>query len=482
MDFLKELVDLLSDNESKQFIEYLKKQNKRSDTKNIVLYKCIKTDDLDVLKKIYGEVKNNDAYHALRKRLTENLIDFIGTKTLQDDLNKEHQALRFFVVANLMFTHEKYKIGFKCLKRAENLVDELEQFSLKNEILLKWIQYVQYSNDHSLDELTEKLEANHHRLQQEGYLSVACAKLRLAFKSIQLNKQTVNTFELIENALKQFNYDVRGVMTYNSLAQMLYVANEFATIQQNFSLITPFINQAKLYLSANKKVLPSQLPYHLQIVYFLANFYFRSKAYDMCEIYLSELKSLISSDSKIGNLFIYRYYLILGLNTYFKGDSFLGKQIIEEGLQHKSKKITQKDLDDLHCAYALLLALDNDEKAIKYLTYLLHTDAWYEQRMGMVWTMRKNLMEILIHAQFKDIEWALTRLTSFKRRYSKFLKQTNEYLVLDYIYLVEKHLKNPIQLKTPSYQNKWNLVYSQTTDMDVFLNCFLDWFNSKIHN
>jgi hypothetical protein len=60
-------------------------------------------------------------------------------------------------------------------------------------------------------------------------------------------------------------------------------------------------------------------------------------------------------------------------------------------------------------------------ESLRQLTLLTRSDAWYEKKMGMLWTIRKNLMEILVQAQFSNIELAMSRLTSFRRRYKKYL-------------------------------------------------------------
>jgi hypothetical protein len=89
---------------------------------------------------------------------------------------------------------------------------------------------------------------------------------------------------------------------------------------------------------------------------------------------------------------------------------------------------------------------------LKQLTLLTRTDAWYEKKMGMLWTIRKNLMEILVHAQFSNIELAMSRLNSFRRRYKKYLLKTSEERVLLFLRLVEKYLLKPDVAFETSYR------------------------------
>jgi hypothetical protein len=72
MDSIQELIKLLNTTDKKLFRQFLQRKNKRADVKNLQLLNLIETDDINGLNKLYESGKNNDAYHALRKRLQDN--------------------------------------------------------------------------------------------------------------------------------------------------------------------------------------------------------------------------------------------------------------------------------------------------------------------------------------------------------------------------------------------------------------------------
>src|SRR5690606_32609753 len=91
------------------------------------------------------------------------------------------------------------------------------------------------------------------------------------------------------------------------------------------------------------------------------------------------------------------------------------------------------------------------------------------------WAIRKNLMEILIHTQFGNIDLATSRLQSFKRRYKKYLLTTNEKKVMDYVTLVEKSLYKPDSVFEKSFQKHvMNLLEAKEND-DIFNLSFIGW-------
>jgi hypothetical protein len=80
MTDLNEIVSTLSYEDQQHFIAYLERKNKRADTKNIQLFKLLVANELsskDICLKLYRS-PNKVAYHALRKRLNQSIIDFIA--------------------------------------------------------------------------------------------------------------------------------------------------------------------------------------------------------------------------------------------------------------------------------------------------------------------------------------------------------------------------------------------------------------------
>ena len=79
MTNLNDIISTFSLEEQKKFVVYLNRKNKRSDAKNIQLFKLLVENRLDpneIQIELYQK-KSQGAYHALRKRLYQSIIDFI---------------------------------------------------------------------------------------------------------------------------------------------------------------------------------------------------------------------------------------------------------------------------------------------------------------------------------------------------------------------------------------------------------------------
>src|ERR1700760_1633479 len=153
MDALSELINLLNSPDKKLFREFLWLKNKRLDVKNLALLDLIETDDISGLNKLYDPKKNKDAYHALRKRLQDNLLLFLSQKTFESNTDT-YDALRLVVVGCFLLENDVVKIAFKCLDKAERLAEHLEQFNLLNELLMLKLQYAHLPGAENLESLT----------------------------------------------------------------------------------------------------------------------------------------------------------------------------------------------------------------------------------------------------------------------------------------------------------------------------------------
>ena len=479
MDSLSELISLLTVPEKKLFKQFLERKNKRSDVKNLQLLYLIETDDIGGINKLYNSEKNKDAYHALRKRLQDNLLLFLSQKTFENNHSDTYDALRFVVVGRFLLENNVVKVAFKCLDKAERLAVHLEQFNLLNELFLLKLQYAHLSGAEDLETLTARFEHNQLNMQREAKLNIAYAFLRQELQEIHLKGKVVNLSALMVTTIRKYKISVQDLMTYKSIYQILFIANEYAAIQQNYGLIERYINRTNQFMQHQGYTKEPYIFYHISILYFLANFHLRQKNFTKSTSYLKEMIDLMLADNRYYTPFYLRHQLLSGLNLFFTGFSRDATALLQEALAGLKATSRPEDMEDIRICLTMFLALCNDRESLKQLSLLTQTDAWYEKKMGMLWTIRKNLMEILVQAQFSNIELSMSRLTSFRRRYKKYLLKTSEERVLMYLKLVEKYLMNPDVTSEPTYRKAVLYLSSTKENNDIFTLSFIAWLVAR---
>lgn len=479
MDSLSELIKLLSITEKKLFKKFLQRKNKRPDVKNLQLLNLIETDDISNLDKLYKQGKNNDAYHALRKRLQDNLLLFLSQRTFENDQSDTYEALRLVVAGRFLLENDVIKVAFKCLDKAERLAEHLEQFNLLNELLLLKLQYAHLPGAENLDLLIARFQRNQLDMQREARLNMAYAFLRKELEEIHRKGKIVNLTALMVTSIRKYKVSGQDLMTYKSIYQILFIANEYADIQQNYGLIERYINRTDRFIQSQAHKKHPYLFYNISILYFLANFHLRQKDFAKSASYLKEMMDVMLVDSHYYTLFHLRYQLLAALNRFFTGFAEDAIALSEKALSGINSKSKPEDIEDLRISLTMFLAMCNNRESLKQLALLTRTDAWYEKKMGMLWTIRKNLMEILIQAQFSNIELAMSRLNSFRRRYRKYLQKTSEERVLLFLRLVEKYLLKPDVVFEIMYRKSVTDFLNKVENNDIFTLSFIAWLMAR---
>ncbi|WJS96563.1 hypothetical protein NYQ10_08895 [Flavobacterium johnsoniae] len=483
MNALQEIADIMNETDKKAFIQYLSKKNKRKDVSNIDLFESLITDDINNKKKFLKDKKSTNAYHALRKRLYDNMIDFMANRSFENDTSQENTVLRLLVVSRLFFEHKLIKTAFKCLAKAEEIALAIEHFSLLNEIYLTQIQFAHFNLSEPIEKIIDKFKANKKRLEYEQQLNLGYAVLRRELAAIYHEGRIVDFQSIIKNTIETHGISLKQGLTFKSLYQILFIANEYASINNNYALVQPFVIKSYRFISKKTNQTDRHLYYHIYILYFIANYYFRNGQFKESLNYLDLMfMELQKQAGKYYQRFCLRYFLLLAFNENYIGNSQKAIEIAEKALS-TNKKADPNDSNDIRLMLIVLYIQQNaGRNAVKEMAKLNHTDSWYEKKMGMDWTIKKSLVEILLHTQQENAEIALSRIKSFKRRYKKYLLTVDEERVIHYLLFIEQYVMKPEIIQTQKFQNTLEafIVSAENGPKDIFIMSFLSWLLAKV--
>lgn len=479
-DTLSSLVKLLDNDEYKSFEDFLRQKNKRRDVKNIALLKIIRTDDIASLNKLYPALENDrDAYHAGRKRLKDGLLRFLSMQALDQGDDDNFEARRHFVLGRYLLEHGSDVLAQQQLTKAAALAEEAEQFGLLNEVLLLQLRFAHRNSGLSIERLSQELTDNQERLAMEVRLHIAYAHIRQRIRQIQLKKGIIDLTELITGTMQRYRIDTRDFMSYRSLYQILCIADEYAAICQNYALIGSYILQSEDFLRSRNDAPGRQLFYHLHLLHFLANYHFRSRQYATSFFWLDKMDVILLEYPAYRPGFWLRQQMLRALNEYFSGNAATAIGLAKAALVRAGKTAVSQDIDDLNACLVLFYSQQQDETCLAHLATLTRSDAWYEKQMGMLWSIRKNIMEIVVQAQFDNTELALSRSESFKRRYKDFLRSSGEQRVLDFVKLLDQYIRKPGIVHRSGYQAAVAALSGSREGQDVFSLSFIAFLLSR---
>ncbi|MFI1744200.1 hypothetical protein [Thalassobellus sediminis] len=485
MNDLNAIISTLSTDEALSFISYLEKKNKRTDTKNIQLFKYLLKNEYTskvICHKLYGNEKVN-AYHALRKRLYQSIIDFIANVSLQEENSSNMQIIKYILASRKCLTHKQYKVAFKILDKAELLAIENHLFPYLNEIYHTKIQYAYANPSTSLENLISKFKENQKNHFLEDELNMVYAKVRKTLNSITYEGAVIDFQTILNNILKEHNISINDSMSFKSLYQLMSIFGLSAFATNDYLKTEPFlINTYKSIVNHKNK--DKSVYYHIQILYLIANTLFRNKNFKDSQQYLSLMhQEMLHLKKKYYSAFKLKYHLLLALNLNYsnKPDEAIKSLTPFINIKHEDTETVL----DIHLGLVMFyFQKGNYKQASAILSKFYHTDHWYIEKSGKEWVIKKNLMEILLNIELENLDLVESRLLSFKRTYGSYLKDIKQERVLTYLSFVESYYKNPTIITSVKFketvENSFEWIEKQRED--IFVMSFYAWLKSKMES
>lgn len=473
------MLKILNKEEKRQFESFLKVRNKRSDIKNIQLIRLLSEDksqeNLDV--KLYG-YPNRNAFHALCKRVQDTLIDFIAQRSFSTENTETMEVIKLLRTSRTFFEQNQNHIGFKTLKKAEEKAKKNAFLSLLNEIYYTKIQYAHCNLNMDVEKVIEQFKANKIKLHQEEQLNLFYAYIKQEFI-----KPSQDATKVLSDALARFQLSLQQDISFRSLCRILEIANTIGYTTRSYATLLPFVLEVYDLLKANENLLENQRSDYIQVLYFVANVYFRNRDFDTSLAYLKLMKAQMDLQGrKYERTFVLQYTLLYSLNLNYKGEAHEAITYLDNFPFHKFKEQEAYFLD-VKLSYVVFSFQQLDlKKTQKLLNSFNRSDHWYKERLGEVWLVKKNLLELLLYIELEDIDLVTSRSDSFLKKHRKYLKSQKEIRVLEFVKLSLWIHKNAEITKDPKFLNK---VYKMTDnqskeDEDIFDISFYAWLKSKI--
>ncbi|MDG1803759.1 hypothetical protein [Flavicella sp.] len=477
MNINKAIIDTFSFDQKKEFLTVLKKKNRRGDVKNIELFLLLSKENekssIDVA--LYGE-SNKGAYHAVSKRLHDTLIDFIAGDSFAKGNSKQMSVLKLLVASRVFFQQNSNALAFKTLQKAELKAQKYEMYHLLNEIYLLKIQNLHKSKLYDLLEVKIAFEKNKQQLQLEE-------NLQLFYATIQdeLENSSRNPKEILELNLKRYSISSSKGLHFASLIKIIEIFNTIAHVTGKHHELWRFIEEAVSELEKKSVDLERYLSEHIQLLFYLSNFNLRRRDFEESNNYLDAMAYHMNLKNGVyANKFVLKFKLLKALTTLFSGNIKSSLETLED-LPEKTSK--NEDFYDLILTKVITLFFNGDvQKAYRIYAEFYHSDIWYAQKVGTVWVIQKNLIELLLLLELDNYDLFQSRLMSFRKKHKKTLLDQNEKRVLEFVKLISMYYKDNACVEKDSFKKRVaELINQDSKKEDIFILCFYAWLKSKIN-
>ena len=478
MNNISLIIATLTTEDKKNFVLRLKKRNKRNDTKNIDLFMLLDRyehqENIDLI--LYGKSAKG-AYHALCKRLHDTLVDFIASKKIEEESSKEMNALKLVLVSRTFFQQQQVAIAFKTLAKAELIAKKYSLYHTLNDVYELQLVHAHLNDLLDFKEVLKKIQKNKRKIFQEENLNLFYAAIQN-----ELNQKNPVLSDIIERNMNSYDISITKNLSYQSLFKILQISNQVANVTRNYYEMLAFIEKARKKIEVSERAQNEHLHYHIQILYYLSNTYFRIKKFSKSDTYLQRMHDHMQmQNQKYYSIFYCQYLLIENLLCIYTGKL----EAVIQNLSHfdyQKFKNEEAYIHDLKLTHIVALFLkERFHDALHIYKGFVHSDQWYSKKVGFIWVIKKNLLEILLFIELDFMDLVESRLKSFRKKHNAHLIEHGEERITDYINLIAAYYHDKESIHSDGFEKKLDAILNiDNKEEDIFAISFYAWLKSKM--
>lgn len=475
---INDLISLLDETEQEQFVDYLERRNKRHDTRNIALFKALLNGEQEFISIEIG----SNAYNVLKKRLTDRLLDFISSRTLESEATQEILVIKHLLVARKLMRYGKFKNGFKLLKKIEQAAKGLEHYSILNEIYHTQIEFSDHELADDLEVVFRKLEQNTSSFLEQERLNTVYAIVKKAFKRISGDNEPINIDEILAENYEKYGVSNEIGYSFKSLYQLAMIADIAGTKRNDYHSLNVFFADRIADLKGGEADNERSLIYHIDVLYSIANIYFRKKQFELSRTYLSEMMLQMNRfNRKLYDLRYPKYATLEALNLNFLGDH-VGAAAHIDALIHGGYAETDLLLNARLTRAMIYFQQGDLGNAKTMLATLNDSDTFYMREAGLEWLLNYKYLEILLHIELGNTDYVDSRIASLTRKFRSELKLPENAQIIPFLKLVKELESTPERAKTEEFQQKVETTFDwrPREEEDLLRMSFYAWLKSKM--
>ncbi|MFZ5553189.1 MAG: hypothetical protein ACOZCO_08750 [Bacteroidota bacterium] len=457
MDNIKEIISTLSNADRNEFRKFLARQKKFSNRKDLELFDLLSSgkEFQKPTRKKTGK-HEADAYHALRKRLAEQLADFIVLKNIEEDVSGRGKITGMISLCRYLFNVEMPDTAWKYLRKAEHLAEEVSNHELLISIYLLMAEQSHLNAELSLKQLEAKIAISRRQLEEEGKLTLATAVIR---KKLEETKHSVKLSEFpgfVEQTLTRFGLSDAILENPAHLYRLLEIVRSTYLALRNLKNFEPFMMEQFLKYEKNIKPEKQNHFYHLQMLYMVAHVLYRTRKFSQSKKYLTEMhRSLSKYNKQFSGHFYPKYISLISSIESLSGKNDIAIQLHEEFLKQRKFRINTSDELNMQLNLAFFYFNAGEyKKANRIFVNMDHSDNWYEKKMGKEWVIRKELIRVTVQYELGHEDISLSILKNLKKEYSELLRHPQYAKAANFMNFIELFINDPYALSFKEFRKK----------------------------
>ncbi|WP_192820143.1 hypothetical protein [Rufibacter sp. LB8] len=490
MDDLKTTIETLSEEDAREFVQFMQRLKKKKNRKDVELFKLLlqkkKYPPQELIQKLYPEDPNNTAYYALRKRLMQHLTEFIMLKRMAEDPTASSTVMGLLSLAQYLFDAQADRLAWNMLRKAEKIAQQNEQCELLNAVYNLQIENANRPAADDLNAIILKWKANKQNADEDERANIASS---LIYQRLEQAKKEGRFLQFEATMLEVLHlYGLTNAVSRRPslLYKLMQITRSAVLATKDFYSFETYILGQYQHAMATHGFSKAQQFYKVSLLYMIAHVLYRTRKFQKSNQYLEDLHQALQHEAKPYFAAFYTKYIFLkSANEAFLKNLPQAILALEDLLKTKINLLQPRDMLTARLGLSFLyFASGQFQKANNTLVYINRSDRWCEKLMGREWVLKKKLGELIIQYEFGNPDLALEQIKGIKRHYADVLEQPLYKNAFMFLLLLEQLFLQPDVASKKAFlqQVEESLDFEANQQEDLPSMSFYAWLKSKMVN
>ena len=318
MDPLHSLISVLDKKSKNEFRNKLRKEIRSGESKELKLFDLIVQGEVEDPGKALYDSKGQAAYHTLRKRLSQRLVDFIVLKRMEDDKTSSGSIMGLISLSEYLFEQGRDELAWHYIRKAEERALDGDHFNLLNTVYLQQIERYHPLCGEEINSIIEKKQRNKLLQDEDERITIACSLIRNELQKVVLEGKEVDFEGITRLILTSYNLTSTIIERPRVLFNILTIARSTILAKKDFHSFEPYIKGKYAEVLEKYGFSRKDHFYQLSILYMIAHVLYRNRKFSEASDYMKQMNDVLNlhGGSHI-RVFYSRYVMLLAaLKSY----------------------------------------------------------------------------------------------------------------------------------------------------------------------
>lgn len=482
MDLIREISLTFSKKSHRNFVKFFTRKRPSSSRKDVQVFEELSNyyKSNSYTKLPYKGAAN---YHAIRKRITKELINFLIIENTESKF-KSNNREGMITLAKYFIDFKKYSESWEVLNKEEKYSDESNDYLNNLKIQRLKLEILPYYPDGDFNLIKKKIIKLQKKQAQVDEFQLYFIQMKNLFiEKIKKGDVTFSSKEYKKSLLEFENLKTEINDPQIHLKNIEIIRVEFA-IKKNYDDLAIILENYYRELDFELDNFKHQ-NYYANIEYIMSYTYLDIRDFSNSKKHLERLHHLMLLENKIFYSYLGRYIAIDSFIKVFDHQINEAINVIQDAISQYNEKLNLRESFNLLLNLSALLLVNHDYKqANKLLNEFNRSDSYYQKTMGREWLLRKEMIRALIFLELKHIDLAEKTLISIKHKYNDLFASKQYKMVFPYIKALERFINEPqtIDLKELKSLEKVFDFKREKVFKDPRLILFYAWLKGKYTN